>query len=87
MENKKLTKEELEQVQEIQNNLQAAQAELGKLEMQKYEIGNFVARTRQAEAEVAKTLEQKYGAGTIDITSGEFVPTQETQGVQPDQAE
>lgn len=75
----KLTKQELQQIQYLRNRIQLAQQDLGKLEMQKIEIYNYVTKTRELEASVFKTLEQKYGQGSIDLEKGEFIPAVQTQ--------
>lgn len=82
MENQKLTQEELQQIQNIQERLQLAQQELGKLELQKVDILNYVTQTRQFESDLVKVLEDKYGKGSIDLDKEEFIPAEQTQDKQ-----
>ena len=37
-----------------------------------------VSDLRAKEAEIAQRLSSKYGKGTLDVESGEFTPTSET---------
>jgi hypothetical protein len=81
MENTKLTVEELEKLQEIQQQNQALALELGNLEITKIQIKNrydelveFHTSLKKQEQEFGKTLSDKYGNGTIDLEKGEFIP-------------
>lgn len=77
MANTKLSQEELQQIQDIQQRMNLAQQELGKLELHKIEIQNYVAQTRQIETSLVKALEDKYGQGSIDLEKGEFIPAEQ----------
>lgn len=84
MENKKLTQEEIAQIKNIQDRMQAVQTELGQLELAKMDLANrrknvedYLQETRDTEAELVKELEEKYGKGTINLDTEEFVPDQE----------
>lgn len=84
MENKKLTQEEVAQIKNIQDRMQAVQTELGQLELAKMDLANrrknvenYLQETRDTEAELVKELEEKYGKGTINLDTEEFVPDQE----------
>ena len=81
MENTKLTVEEIEKLQEIQQQNQALALELGNLEMTKIQIENrydelveFYNQLKTTENEFGKELSTKYGNGTIDLEKGEFIP-------------
>lgn len=81
MENTKLTVEEIEKLQEIQQQNQALALELGNLEMTKIQIENrydelveFYNKLKTTENEFGKELSTKYGNGTIDLEKGEFIP-------------
>jgi len=81
MENTKLTQEELQQLQEIQQQNQALALELGNLELTKIQIENrydelveFHTQLKDKEKEIGKELSEKYGNGTIDLEKGEFIP-------------
>jgi len=80
MENKKLTKEELDQIKEIQTQNQSIVVELGNLEVAKIQIENrydelveFYNQMKVKEQDLGKQLSDKYGDGTIDIEKEEFI--------------
>ena len=82
MENQKLTQEELQQIAELQEKNRAIVAEFGEIELIKMNIErrrtnaeNFLAELRQAEADFGKALSEQYGDGTVDLSTGEFVPS------------
>ena len=82
MENTKLTQEELQQLQEIQQQNQALALEFGNLELTKIQIENrydelveFYTQLKDKEKEIGKELSEKYGNGSIDLEKGEFIPT------------
>lgn len=81
MENTKLTVEEIEKLQEIQQQNQALALELGNLEITKIQVENrydelveFYTQLKSKENEFGKELSSKYGNGTIDLEKGEFIP-------------
>jgi chromosome segregation ATPase len=81
MENTKLTVEEIEKLQEIQQQNQSLALELGNLEMTKIQVENrydelvdFYNQLKTTENEFGKELSAKYGNGTIDLEKGEFIP-------------
>ena len=84
MENKKLSQEELGKIQELQQKNQALVSELGQIELVKISVEQrrknaeaFLETLRKEEEELAKSLSDTYGAGSIDLQSGEFVPAPE----------
>jgi hypothetical protein len=81
MENTKLTQEEIQQLQEIQQQNQSLALEFGNLEISKIQIENrydelvkIYSQLKTRENEIGKTLSEKYGNGTIDLDNGEFIP-------------
>jgi hypothetical protein len=81
MENTKLTIEEIEQLQELQNQNQAVANELGNLEIaklqletRKEEVITFFKELKSREQEIGKVFTEKYGNGTINLEKGEFIP-------------
>lgn len=81
MENTKLTQEEIQQLQDIQQQNQSLALELGNLEITKIQIENrydelveFHSQLKTKEQELGKELSTKYGNGTIDLEKGEFIP-------------
>jgi len=81
MANKKLTQEELQTIAELQQKNNAVVSELGQIELTRMAVESrranaetYLADLRKEEDEFGKTLSDKYGAGSIDLESGEFVP-------------
>ena len=81
MENQKLTQEELQQIADLQTRNRAIVQELGEIELVRLNVERrranadaFLAELRQAEADFGKSLSEKYGDGTVDLSTGEFVP-------------
>lgn len=79
MEKIQLTPEELSKLQESNNKVADIVASLGQIEIQmsllqknKESLLASFAQIQQDQDVLAKELSQKYGDGTIDITSGEF---------------
>ena len=80
MENKVLDKEEVETLTSLQQEQNDLVYQLGQIE---YQIGFFTRQkelvTQQLEAfekrqqEQAQKLEEKYGQGTVNLESGEFI--------------
>lgn len=89
MANQKLTQEELDKLQEIQQKNAAliqelGQIKLGEINLQKREENaeEYLSNLRKEEGDLAKELEDKYGQGSIDLEKGEFIPAP-TQQAQP----
>jgi hypothetical protein len=81
MENTKLTIEEVEKLQEIQQKNAAVASELGNLEItklqveaRKAEVVEFFNKLKEEEQTFGKELSEKYGNGSIDLEKGEFIP-------------
>jgi hypothetical protein len=81
MENTKLTIEEVEKLQEIQQKNAAVATELGNLEItklqveaRKAEVVEFFNKLKEEEQTFGKELSEKYGNGSIDLEKGEFIP-------------
>ena len=84
MANQKLTREELEKIYEVQQNNQKLIQELGQIKLTELNLERreeaaikFLEDTRTQETEFMKTLEDKYGQGSIDIEQGIFIPAEE----------
>ena len=79
MEKTQLAPEELSRLQEFNNKAADIVASLGQIEIQisllqenkKSLLASF-SQIQQEQDQLATELTQKYGDGTIDITSGEF---------------
>jgi len=81
MKNKKLTSEEIEKLQEIQQKNAAVATELGNLEITKLQLEarkgdviKFYNDLKEEEQAFGKELSEKYGNGSIDLEKGEFIP-------------
>ena len=79
MEKIQLAPEELSRLQEANNKVADIVASLGQIEIQmsllqknKESLLASFAQIQQDQNQLATELTQKYGDGTIDITSGEF---------------
>ena len=86
METKKLTQEELQQIQDIQTRSQAVLSELGQIELLKLKLKarrqnaeNFLAELEKEEKTLAEFLESTYGKGSINLEKGEFIPFEEQE--------
>jgi len=85
METTKLSTEELEKLQEIQQKNAAVVTELGNLEIaklqmeaRKAEVIKFFNELKEEEQELGKELSDKYGVGSINLEQGEFTPAPAT---------
>ena len=72
----KLTEEE---ITTIKRNNKLIIEEFGKIEIVQLDLDTrreraetFLANLRQSEVEISKTLEEKYGKGTVNLDTGEF---------------
>ena len=83
----KFTEDELKSINELQVKYNQITMAMGQLTISKYNLElreealkSTLEDTRNSEQELAKSLNEKYGAGTLDIESGEFTPnpTEET---------
>jgi len=79
-----LSESEKEQVQEIVQNNQQIQQALGslavrkiQLETQEAQLKQQLANNSQKETEFAQKIESKYGAGSLDVQKGVFVPSEQ----------
>ncbi len=87
-ENKKFTKEELDKITKIRDGNEQIIIELGQIELQLLLINEELAKLNELksttqirfkniqaeEIELVTKLNEKYGKGTVDINTGEFVP-------------
>jgi hypothetical protein len=75
----KLTEEEITTLEAIKRNNKLIIEEFGKIEIVQLDLDTrreraetFLANLRQSEVEISKTLEEKYGKGTVNLDTGEF---------------
>ena len=73
---KKFTTEELLQNKINQVQMQFGQLQMAKIKLQDQEnyLKENLSKLNQEEATIAKTLTDKYGKGSLDIETGEFIP-------------
>lgn len=69
---KQLTPEEIQQIKTLQEQIQQITMQLGTLEIKKIQLKNQVVNIQQQEEEIAQTLSDKYGTGTLDINTGKI---------------
>jgi hypothetical protein len=86
MTNKKLTRKEIDSLKEIQQKNNAIVAEFGnfriarlQLDARETELVKFFNDLKEEETTLGKTLSDKYGSGSINIESGEFIPSENTE--------
>jgi len=80
-EKKTLTPEELQLIKDMQIQYNKVILEIGSIEIQLVELKQnketllgIIKEINVKESELVKTLEQKYGKGSIDINTGEISP-------------
>ena len=87
---KKFSEEELKNIQNIADTYSSLQTELGNLGVQKILVDERIQaiqdreesirgewkKNQTTEQELVKTLSDKYGEGTLDPKTGNFVPTE-----------
>jgi len=80
----KFTEEELKSLQELQRTYNQITVAFGQvslsrigLDAQEESLKTALADTRTKENELAKTLTDKYGKGSLNIETGEFTPVEE----------
>lgn len=69
---KQLTPEELQQVKSLQEQTQKVTMQLGTLEIRKIQLKDLIMSLQQQEEQLAKSLSDKYGNGTLDIDTGKI---------------
>lgn len=72
MSEKQLTSEELQQVKNLQEQIQQITLQLGTVEVKKIQLQDSILKLQQAEEQLAKSLSDKYGNGTLDIGTGKI---------------
>ena len=80
-ESKKFTPEEIESLRSIQTRMDQIISQLGrvhlsqiKLDEQERLVKDEINKIEREEQDLAKTLSDKYGRGTLDIETGTFTP-------------
>jgi len=92
----KFSEDEMKQIQDLQNNYQNATSTFGRLRVQKLileqQLDNILneeetlekayTELQKKEQSLVQSLNEKYGAGTLDIVSGEFTPAPTSESAQ-----
>jgi|TARA_R110000796_G_scaffold250163_2_gene378803 hypothetical protein len=73
---KQLSSEELNQVKNLQEQTQQVTMQLGAVEIKKMQLKDLIQNLQQQEEQIAKTLSNKYGIGTLDIDTGKLTITE-----------
>mgnify|MGYP003154746588 FL=1 len=80
---KKFSQEELEKINEIKSNYDAITLRMGQLHFEldslnkeKNDLEVAFDENRKSEVAFAQQLTQKYGKGSLDISTGIFTPTE-----------
>ena len=80
----KFTEEELKSLQELQGTYNQITLAMGQLSLSRIGLDAreealkaTLAETQTKENELAKSLTEKYGKGSLNIETGEFTPTEE----------
>ena len=91
----KFTDEELSSLQELQNTYASISTQFGQVKVSRINLERQIENlddaenqleqkweeNRQTESDLVKSLNEKYGAGSLNPTTGEFIP-QHTQEVE-----
>ena len=91
----KFTDEELQSLQELQNTYASISTQFGQVKVSRINLEKQIENlddaenqleqsweeNRQTESDLVKSLNEKYGAGSLNPTTGEFIP-QPTQEVE-----
>ena len=84
----KFTDEELSSLQELQNTYASISTQFGQVKVSRINLERQIENlddaenqleqsweeNRQTESDLVKALNEKYGAGTLNPTTGEFIP-------------
>ena len=66
----KITDEQLKEVQELINNINRSQMELGQIETKKHAMLHHISALQEAVGGVRDTFEKEYGTADVDIQTG-----------------
>ena len=87
MENRKLDSQEMEKLRQLQEKSAIVTNELGQIEMMKLQLDarredilTLYEEMKAEEMDFGRELSEKYGDGTINPDTGEFLPAPTFQG-------
>ena len=75
----KITDKQLEEVQELINNINRGQMELGQMESKKHAMLHHISTLQEAVGVMRDTFEKDYGTADVDIQTG-VIKYQEENG-------
>ena len=77
----KFTEEEIKQLKDLQTKVDQIIISLGQISLQRTQLDKLEESTKnefstlkQQEVTLGESFSKKYGVGTLDINSGEFIP-------------
>jgi len=80
----KLTKDEIKEIGDIRSSISSVTIAIGEaeiafanLEIRKNELLNNLKKLSEKQNDFANKLEDKYGNGSVNLDTGEFVPVKE----------
>ena len=73
----KITKEQLEEVQKLINDINRSQMELGQMETKKHAILHHISMLQEGVGRLRETFEKDYGTSDINIQDGVINYTKE----------
>ncbi len=80
---KKFTPQEIEQLKQLQDKINQVTVQFGQLQISKIKLEEQETSLKaqliyleKEETNLAKSLSDKYGKGSLDIETGEFTPTE-----------
>ena len=90
MAKQKLTKAELQKIEDVQVRMQAVRTEFGALALAEIDlknrrnsVENYLGETQELENKLVSELQEKYGRGSIDLQAKEFIPEEVPAASEP----
>ena len=90
MAKQKLTKAELQKIEDVQVRMQAVRTEFGALALAEIDlknrrnsVENYLSETQELENKLVSELQEKYGRGSIDLQAKEFIPEEVPAASEP----
>ena len=90
MAKQKLTKAELQKIEDVQVRMQAVRTEFGALALAEIDlknrrnsVENYLGETQELENKLVSELQEKYGRGSIDLQAKEFIPEEVPAATEP----
>ena len=66
----KITEEQLKEVQDLINNINRSQMELGQMETKKHAILHHISMSQEAVGKLRDTFEKEYGTADVNVQDG-----------------